>query len=204
MVVNTPQIVLHLKCAEFLSCHDYWRDSKQGKHYHHLAPSWLLCTLPEILKGGLKSTEKLTLFLKEHKLYKMHLTLSPKWITMTNDTTVANKPQFQLSQSVCFVSVCVCVFYSRNIYLFICLFIYLCNHFYHMLCNTKQSGAPIKCVLTKLVITHPAQERLTTLLGSTFPTLCKQWWGPTGFCPYPRRLESLTVADVITKAALSP
>ena len=28
--------------------------------------------------------------------------------------------------------------------------------------------------------------------------------GPPGYHPYPRRLESLTIADVITKAALSP
>ena len=64
VVANTPQIVLHSKRAEFLSCHDYWTDSKQGKHYHHLAPCWLLCTSPEILKGGLQLTEKLTDIIK--------------------------------------------------------------------------------------------------------------------------------------------
>ena len=62
--------------------------------------------------------------------------------------------------------------------------------------------------------------RLTTTPGSTSPTLFEQWCGffyvpqepakckccgtgPTVFRPYPRRLESLTFADVITKAAFS-
>ena len=61
-----------------------------------------------------------------------------------------------------------------------------------------------------LQITHLSQERLATLPAFTSPTLFEQWCGffsillepdtweccetrPTVFCPYPRRLESLTV-----------
>ena len=59
-----------------------------------------------------------------------------------------------------------------------------------------------------LQTTHLAQERLATPLGSTSPTLFEQRCGffyvpqepdncetgPTDFCPYLRRLESLTVS----------
>ena len=62
-----------------------------------------------------------------------------------------------------------------------------------------------------LQITHPVQERLATPPGSMYPTFFEQWcrffyipqepdlkWkccetGPMVCCPYPRKLESLTV-----------
>ena len=60
-------------------------------------------------------------------------------------------------------------------------------------------------------ITHPVQGRLATPPGSMYPTFFEQWcrsfyvpqepdvkWkfcetGPMVYCPYPRRLESLTI-----------
>ena len=49
---------------------------------------------------------------------------------------------------------------------------FLFNHFYHMGWNTAEQGSNLSMFLQ---ITHPAQKRLATPLGSTSPTLFEQW-----------------------------
>ena len=51
---------------------------------------------------------------------------------------------------------------------------YLFDHFHHIVRNAQQSvGSNLSVSLQ--IITHPAQERLTTPPGSTYLTLFEQW-----------------------------